>query len=216
MANLIIKPTSGGSLILQDEGGDAAVTVGTTGSTTLAGTANNLGTVTAGTIASGVTGGTGLQGITHASQWFMTTNFAGDAAPIVNNLEERDDPPSFGILGASMTVSSGIFTFPVTGYWLIAYNYSGYDTNATQAIQPHIQTTQNNSSYAVASQAQQGQYDASSTVYFGATCQTIFDVTSTANCKCRFHIISTDGGTQTMGAGDLMRTGFTFIRLGAT
>ena len=44
MANLIIKPTSGGSLILQDEGGDAALTVGTTGSTTLAGTANNLGT----------------------------------------------------------------------------------------------------------------------------------------------------------------------------
>jgi len=49
MANLIIKPTSGGSLILQDEGGDTALTVGTTGSTTLAGTANNIGTVTAGT-----------------------------------------------------------------------------------------------------------------------------------------------------------------------
>ena len=31
MANLIIKPTSGGSLVLQDEGGDAAVSVGTTG-----------------------------------------------------------------------------------------------------------------------------------------------------------------------------------------
>ena len=55
MANLIIKPTSGGSLILQDEGGDAALTVGTTGSTTLAGTANNLGTTTAGTLSSGVT-----------------------------------------------------------------------------------------------------------------------------------------------------------------
>ena len=49
MANLIIKPTSGGSLVLQDEGGDAALTVGTTGSITLAGTANNLGTITSGT-----------------------------------------------------------------------------------------------------------------------------------------------------------------------
>ena len=54
MANLIIKPTSGGNLILQDEGGDAAVTVGTTGSATfaqsvtLSGTTNNIGTVTAG------------------------------------------------------------------------------------------------------------------------------------------------------------------------
>ena len=53
MADLIIKPSSGNSLVLQDEGGDAALTVGTTGNTTLAGTANNLGTVTAGSIAGG-------------------------------------------------------------------------------------------------------------------------------------------------------------------
>ena len=44
MANLIIKPTSGGSLILQDEGGTAANTISATGNTTLAGTANVLGT----------------------------------------------------------------------------------------------------------------------------------------------------------------------------
>jgi hypothetical protein len=62
MANLIIKPTSGGSLILQDEGGTAANTIdasgntqlagtlGVTGNATMSGTANNLGTVTAGNI----------------------------------------------------------------------------------------------------------------------------------------------------------------------
>ena len=50
MANLIIKPTTGGSLILQDEGGTAANTIDASGNTTLAGTANNIGTVTAGNI----------------------------------------------------------------------------------------------------------------------------------------------------------------------
>ena len=67
MANLIIKPTSGGSLILQDEGGTAANTIdasgnsqlagtlGVTGNATLSGTANNLGTTTGGTLSSGVT-----------------------------------------------------------------------------------------------------------------------------------------------------------------
>ena len=66
MANLIIKPTSGGSLILQDEGGDAAITVGATGTTTfaenatLSGTANNIGTTTAGTY-SGSFAGAALQ-----------------------------------------------------------------------------------------------------------------------------------------------------------
>jgi len=59
MANLIIKPSASGSLILQDEGGSAAVTVATNGTTTfaesatLSGAANNLGTVTAGSIAGG-------------------------------------------------------------------------------------------------------------------------------------------------------------------
>ena len=71
MANLIIKPTSGGSLILQDEGGTAANTIDASGNTqlagtlgvtgastmtgnvTMSGTGNNLGTVTAGSIAGG-------------------------------------------------------------------------------------------------------------------------------------------------------------------
>ena len=35
MADLIMKPSSGNSLVLQDEGGDAALTVGTTGVTTI-------------------------------------------------------------------------------------------------------------------------------------------------------------------------------------
>jgi len=37
MADMIIKPSSGNSLVFQDEGGDPALTVGTTGNTTLAG-----------------------------------------------------------------------------------------------------------------------------------------------------------------------------------
>ena len=36
MADLIIKPSSGNSLVIQDEGGDAAITVGTTGVSTIA------------------------------------------------------------------------------------------------------------------------------------------------------------------------------------
>ena len=42
MADFIIKPASGDTLKLQDEGGDDAITISTTGNTTLAGTANNL------------------------------------------------------------------------------------------------------------------------------------------------------------------------------
>jgi hypothetical protein len=62
MANLIIKPSSGGSLKLQEDGGTDALTIdasgnttlsgtlGVTGNTTLSGSANNLGTVTTGNL----------------------------------------------------------------------------------------------------------------------------------------------------------------------
>ena len=49
MANLIIKPTSGGNLILQDEGGDAALTVGTSGVSTIANASITTGTIAAAT-----------------------------------------------------------------------------------------------------------------------------------------------------------------------
>ena len=62
MANLIIKPTSGGSLILQDEGGTAAHTIDANGNHTLSGTTNNIGTVTAGTISTGATIASGVHG----------------------------------------------------------------------------------------------------------------------------------------------------------
>lgn len=54
MGNLIIKPNTGGLLKLQDEGGTDAISISTTGNTTLAGTANALGTVTSGTLGTSV------------------------------------------------------------------------------------------------------------------------------------------------------------------
>ena len=49
MADLIIKPSSGGSLKLQEDGGTDALTIDASGNTTLAGAANNLGTISSAT-----------------------------------------------------------------------------------------------------------------------------------------------------------------------
>jgi len=72
MANLIIKPTSGGSLILQDEGGTAANTIDANGNTTLAGTTNNIGTVTAGTLGSAVKFPAGIMRHVYASHSYTS------------------------------------------------------------------------------------------------------------------------------------------------
>ena len=69
MADMIIKPSDGNDLVIQGGDNSPAITVGNTGTTTfaenttLSGSANNLGTVTAGTLASGVTGGSGLTAV---------------------------------------------------------------------------------------------------------------------------------------------------------
>ena len=71
MANLIIK-SSADNLVLKGSGGTSAITVEAAGTTTfaenatLSGTANNLGTVTAGTIATGVHGKYGIR----RTNWF--------------------------------------------------------------------------------------------------------------------------------------------------
>ena len=71
-------------------------------------------------------------GLTEADTWRVTTNFQGDVTPIASNWE-RDDTALNGLIGTGMSQSSGIFTFPNTGYYLVTFNmcYSsgGTDNN---------------------------------------------------------------------------------------
>ena len=84
MANLILKPTSGGSLILQDEGGTAAHTIDASGNHTLSGTTNNLGTVTAGTLgaAVGFPSGHVLQVVQSTNSIVNTLTGSGEAEAV--------------------------------------------------------------------------------------------------------------------------------------
>lgn len=132
MANLIIKPTSGGSLILQDEGGDAAITVGATGNTTLAGTTNNLGTVTAGIIASGVTGGSGLDGGKVGSSAFLSTKsdsnwYSGLTADTVISFDDVTGGACFNI-GGDYSTTNKRYDVPATGIYLFSFTiYTAQD-----------------------------------------------------------------------------------------
>jgi len=161
-----------------------------------------------------VTGAGG--GITAASQWRLTTSFTGAAEPISSNLEVVDTD-GYGSLGSAMTESSGIFTFPSTGYWLIEFtadfSYSG-DSRYNSA---KIQTTTDDSSYATAAQSNDGIAQAeSSTTSASAKASFIFDVTSTSTHKVRFTVAMSDASVITFVAGDINLTYMTFIRLGDT
>jgi|TARA_R100001530_G_scaffold32222_1_gene25340 hypothetical protein len=153
-------------------------------------------------------------GITAASQWRITAGFAGDADPISANWEETDAPTGFGVLGSSITESSGVFTFPSTGYWLIMAQIRQYSNSAAGWGYANIKTTDDDSTYATATNA--AAYAASGH-WQTAVSHYIFDVTDTTTHKCRIGYWQFTNNSNTIdGDTNFQRSGVTFIRLGDT
>ena len=155
-------------------------------------------------------------GITEADQWRLTTTLVGSASPISSNLE-RNDTSGFGYIGSGMTQSSGIFTFPSTGIYLISANGTIYN-NVTSSRYALIEflTTTNNSSYTTVANSYSYISHVSSYTYTNSEQKIFFDVTDTSNCKIKFNFGVDNGNTALQGNTDANRTVFTFIRLGDT
>ena len=118
MANLIIKPTSGGSLILQDEGGTAANTIDASGNTQLAGTLGVTGNATlSGT---GNVYGTGTFPAGHVIQTKVTTI----------NLTNDDSNDCTTNAYAGSVINNGTSNLQVTGFSMAAGNLLKVDYSA--------------------------------------------------------------------------------------
>ena len=167
------------------------------------------------TITLNTTGTTALSSLA-ASQWRLTTTFAGDAAPISSNWEVSDST-GYGSLGSAMTESSGIFTFPSTGYWFVRFTGMIKSDNAANRCAYNISATTNNSSYSQITEAQVfGANTGGSNTYASVSSEAIVDVTNTTNVKVRFDVAQEDNSNDTMGSSSYPQTGVTFIRLGDT
>ncbi len=191
-----------GNLITYDASGDPAYVA--TGTATHLLTSNGAGA--APTFQAAPAGG-----LTAASQWRLTTDFTGSADPIASNLEEVDAPVGFGVLGSSMTESSGIFTFPSTGYWVVMFNASFLHRNQSTG-RLNIYTTTDDSTYVEATENYSHGYfceDSAASSY-------IFDVADTSQCKVKFRIVVTDTAVTTKGDTNKNETYMTFLRLADT
>ena len=162
-------------------------------------------------------------GITMADQWRVTADFQANADPIASNWEQADN---YGLasMGSAMTQSSGVFTFPATGYYLVYY--TGNVTTQYTPAQPHshrntfgIKATTNNSTYYEVAASSSGIYNYGSSSYPShgtATTGCIFDVTNTTNCKMSFYFGAGQGSETCKGGTNANYTFVTFVRLGDT
>ena len=150
-------------------------------------------------------------GITEADQFRLTANKT-DASDITANLERNDN--NFSVIGSGMSESSGIFTFPQTGIYLITAQ-GRWISNGSASLYMGIkmQMTTNNSSYANVSLAYES---ASTNAYANTYINAIVDITNTSTHKVKFNRDA--AGTQSQLQGDTTSntTAFTFIRLGDT
>ena len=155
-------------------------------------------------------------GITDASQWRVTSSSSGDATPIASNWAVASSY-GYGSLGSAMTESSGIFTFPSTGFWLVSFACTFYQgSTSDKSCEAFIYTTTDNTNYNLASRGDIAISFVSSATNLTAQSQFLFDVTSTTNCKVRFHLDVQTASTQWAGASDNNFTYATFVRLADT
>ena len=153
-------------------------------------------------------------GITEFDQWRLSATATGTNTPISSNLE-RVDTPSTPLIGTGVSQSSGVFTFPSTGQWLIHFEPLMYVNGSTSGnMYARIQATTNNSTYVTRAEIFVG-------IHFdnqGANpSKSLFlDVTDTSNVKVRFTTLYDNAGDQLQGHTDFNKTTFTFARIGDT
>ena len=157
-------------------------------------------------------------GLTEADQWRITSNLGlnNDALTWVTANWERADTYGAGKLGTGMTQSSGSFTFPSTGLWMILLQTKVGGTGDARYIYATINTTTNNSTYYEASSAVTSINDASSTWYNSQNCNFIFDVTNTSTHKVKMKMFSITNNISLFGSTNEQLSGLTFIKLGET
>ena len=159
-------------------------------------------------------------GITMADQWRLTTdrNLSSITETIDSNWE-RNDSSGYGPIGSAMTESSGIFTFPSTGIYLISFNLTMYSISSTQRYAGALisRTTDNSTYNTVATSYTNGGVNASNGVYMSAETKFLFDVVDTANYKVLFRAQCETASPQYISTStNESITQVTFLRLGDT
>ena len=181
------------------------------GSITTAKLANNA--VDASKLASGLAD----QGIRMVDMWRLNANtsISPNVGYFIDSNWERVDSDNFGQLGTGMTESSGVFTFPSTGIYLVQTTTNFRNPNSNSGGYAYITVSTNGGSSFDDAALSLGWVSASNR-YSTATCSHVLDVTDTSQIKVMLKVYVTASSTVAEGNTNRTMTGMTFMRLGDT
>ena len=148
-------------------------------------------------------------------QWYLTANKTSDGD--CTDLARSNITGAAAQIGDGMTQSSGVFTFPTTGKYLIfcAGRFScNQDDNVNCATSV---TLDGGSSFTVVCYASDGQNSSGGARKDGSNTSLYnLDVTDTSQVKVKFVAGSIGSGSWVQGNTGFMATSFVFTRLGDT
>ena len=166
---------------------------------------------------SGLTGIGG--GITELDSWYLSASSSGTVNPISSNLARCGfSGDAFDKLGTGMSESSGVWTFPSTGHWLVQvqiFTELSYG-RASRYNELGIFATENNSSYVEVARAGHYYDDYGTNRVGDANASAIIDCTNTSNVKVKFAFQCDDQQTVLVGSGSIYKTRFNFFRFADT
>ena len=157
-------------------------------------------------------------GITEVDHFRLSSNLTNsDDGNTITNWERMGSSIVTGLAaphGTGMSVSSGIFTFPSTGKYvifLIMNAQGGQNDN----VQIYHKVTTNNSTYNITTASTEGQNDASGTRMISSPSLSFVDVTDVSQVKVLFQA-SSIGSNSTISGGSDLATNVMFIRIADT
>jgi len=155
-------------------------------------------------------------GITQAQCFRLHTNTTGTNTPLQN--WEAEDTDGGGSIGSDITVSSGVFIFPSTGFWLIHFTAEMYYAGDSRQNFAEIQSRTDGSNFDEAAKSSSHSLvsNTGNSVWNSASCDFIFDVTNTSTHNVRLCTGTTNSSVNIKGDSTSNRTHVWFVRLGDT
>jgi len=154
-------------------------------------------------------------GITMADQWRINTQYQVSSFAYITSNWERNDSDGFDKIGTGMSESSGEFSFPSTGVYLVRMVINWYASGGgVNYNRIGIYTTIDNSTYTERAFSWSGVE--SSSQYNNMMAEILFDVTDVSTHKLKFQTGASNTRPRVRGETNYNASYATFIRLGDT
>ena len=153
------------------------------------------------------------KGLTMVDHWRKDSQVTGNQSPI-SGWERVDN--HFSLQGsAGMSESSGVWTFPQSGLYLVTYTGHGYLNGTTNYIGLYLSVRTDSGSSYESPAIGHAYFGAQGSGYCGGSNQVVLNVTNSSTFRFKIAFTSSDtSNVQLQGNTSRTLTGITFIRLG--